>query len=130
MYLDETDHYPLDEDSPIMRQEYDSLAPRQGLTIQLDGDNSGQLYAVSMVHQLWCLDVIRHDWWTKNITHLSEHCLNYLRQSIQCASDSHLEGMYVQRNPYKLNAYHYDAICNDWTAVYDALPPMGSSLRF
>ncbi|KZS89249.1 hypothetical protein SISNIDRAFT_469526 [Sistotremastrum niveocremeum HHB9708] len=130
LYRDDTDHYPLDEDSHIMRQEFAYLAPRQGLTIKLDGDNSGQLYAVSMVHQLWCLDVIRHDWKAKNITHLTEHCMNYLRQSIHCTADTHLEGMYVQRKPSKLNAYHYDAICDDWTAVYDALPSLGTTLRF
>lgn len=69
----------------------------------------GEIYSVAMYHQLHCLGLIRRNYWrllngivgsdgslldeVQNQVHNSHtgHCLDYIRQSFECAADMSLE---------------------------------------
>ena len=80
-----------------------------------------QPYTVAMIHQLRCLDILREnivrDVDSEGPSELARHCLNYMKQSIMCRGDTHLEPMQYPN--------HHDPIdkegiyeCKDWGAVY------------
>ncbi len=78
-------------------------------------------FTVAMMHQLRCLDVVR-DQLSRSKRERDEeptrHCLNYLRQSLQCRGDLQLD---AYQYAHKVNPLHPHAVrrCKDWRVVYD-----------
>ncbi|RDX40717.1 hypothetical protein OH76DRAFT_1412755 [Lentinus brumalis] len=77
-------------------------------------------YTVSMLHQLRCLDVIRDQLSRVKAERDEEptrHCLNYLRQMLQCRGDLQLD---AYQYAHKVGALHPHAVrrCKDWRVVY------------
>lgn len=78
-------------------------------------------YTVSMLHQLRCLDVVREQLTrVRNTRDLepTRHCLNYLRQTLMCRSDIHLD---AYQYLHKVNALDSHPVrkCRNWTSVYE-----------
>jgi hypothetical protein len=113
--------------------EWQLLFPGDGL-FELDG----QIYTMSMFHQLRCLNVLRKHYITSFTTGVVppqnestyhqpiRHCFNYLRQMILCRSDLWIVpviGNYARLHP--TDAY----ICRDWELVYHRLERWQASSR-
>jgi hypothetical protein len=88
MYIHDTVRYQLETDEAA--SEYARLLPPGGHTVE---DQAGRVYTVAMFHQLRCLDILRETYVSRNVTSLTRHCLNYLRQSVLCLSDTRLESI-------------------------------------
>ena len=81
-----------------------------------------RILCVSMFHQLHCVDKIRRalddpDDPISTIPHL-QHCLNYIRQMILCASDLTLEPADIGHEASGIGVTH---TCRNWRAVYDTV---------
>jgi len=119
MAFEDTIHYGIH--APNSDAEWSLLAPEEGLIYLDDGD---QVYSISMLHELRCLNIIRQGIAQKidgNVTistPLVRHCLNYVRQMIFCRSNTMLNG-FVQGSdsdqPHTLLGINR---CNDWTEIY------------
>ncbi|EKM49612.1 uncharacterized protein PHACADRAFT_265164 [Phanerochaete carnosa HHB-10118-sp] len=84
--------------------------------IRLQEGEETQTYSLALFHQLRCLDILRDDYVSGKPLPLRKHCLNYIRQSVLCIADTHLE--YSKAG---LAVTHYiETVCNDWTAVHKA----------
>lgn len=82
-----------------------------------------------MFHQMRCLDIIRDvvvDYYLDSSPNarpgkrkLVHHCMNYLRQTVMCRGDLHIETVRAPSGPtVTVSAVTHS--CKDWTAVYDA----------
>jgi hypothetical protein len=90
MQIGDTTRYGIDNPN-----DWAKLLPAHGHLVNIDGKS----YTVAMFHQLKCLDIVRHDYAAKKgPTDLSRHCLNYLRQTLLCHSDTRLESI---RSPFR-----------------------------
>ncbi|KAI0089629.1 hypothetical protein BDY19DRAFT_889524 [Irpex rosettiformis] len=108
-------------DTPAGIKEWDSVVPGDGI-VHL-GEHK-QPFTVSVFHQLKCLALLREElvegW--KDPTGPSEmtrHCLNYVKQMIQCHGDTYLEP-YAHPNHKDPVDFDHTYECKDWGAVYDA----------
>ncbi|GME33977.1 hypothetical protein F5Y19DRAFT_445823 [Neofusicoccum parvum] len=60
-----------------------------------NNDETHKVYGISMFHQLHCLNFLRFAYWPERIPempadevgYLQDHCLDYIRQAIQCNGD-------------------------------------------
>lgn len=98
--------------------DYALLLPSGGHVVRL-GDQLTP-HTVSMFHQLRCLDVIRQSYMfplTNDTSTTATHCLNYIRQRLLCKPTKRIESA---RHPEGTTSKDYDALCSDWTALYDA----------
>lgn len=85
-------------------------------------------YAVSMYHQLHCLNFLRYDLTqskkgvkaTSAVLGHANHCYNYIRMGILCASDRTLESRIVEEltceNP-RPSPPGVSHVCRDWTQI-------------
>ncbi|KIJ25900.1 hypothetical protein M422DRAFT_136836, partial [Sphaerobolus stellatus SS14] len=72
--------------------------------------------SIAMIHQLQCLQVIHEEFVAHNLTVKSQHCMEYLRQSILCSADTRLESVRFSKPPHVVSlSGEYE--CRDWTAV-------------
>lgn len=81
-------------------------------------------HTVSMFHQLRCLQIIGETYLSpgrNKSRELSEHCLNYLRQMFLCKPSLQLESIRTDARGESQTSRPYETVCNDWTAVYDAV---------
>ncbi|KAJ7593594.1 hypothetical protein C8J56DRAFT_1043398 [Mycena floridula] len=120
MYVSETVHYQLGTKEGI--QEFAKLVPVGGHLVHIKDEHSGNLeaYTVALFHQMKCLDILRERLISRKDDArigLTQHCLNYLRQSIICRPNLHLEST---KDRMGLASKGYDAVCRDWTQVYAA----------
>ncbi|KIJ53317.1 hypothetical protein M422DRAFT_222673 [Sphaerobolus stellatus SS14] len=123
MDIDNSVHYGVNE--PEADAEWDALVPNDGV-VELDGE----IYTISMFHQLRCLNVIRlalRERGDRGPTDLDRHCLNYLRQMFLCRGDTHMEmiGGVAKHGEDYTNEF----VCNDWRAVYDEIETVTSNTR-
>lgn len=72
-------------------QEWANLMPSGGHLIRLQESDATQTYSLALFHQLRCLDILREDYASGKPSPLRKHCLNYIRQSVLCIADTHLE---------------------------------------
>lgn len=82
-------------------------------------------FAVSMFHQLHCVNQIRMNIVEPYGRHASEghmqHCLTYLRQFFLCGADDTLEpGDFTEKDLVAERVSH-TRVCRDWSAVYDSV---------
>ena len=118
-------HYSLETDLGV--SEWNATLPSGGTVIHLGPD--GRPFTVSMFHQLRCLDIIRDvvvGFYLDNSPDarpgkrdIVQHCMNYLRQTVMCRGDLHIETVRAPSGPtVTVSAVTHS--CKDWTAVYDA----------
>ena len=86
-----------------------------------------RILCTSMFHQLHCVEKMRRafddpDDPIASIPHL-QHCMNYIRQMILCATDLTLEP--EEHNPEtgrtEASGIGVTHVCRDWTVVYETL---------
>ncbi|KAI0773143.1 hypothetical protein BD413DRAFT_492139 [Trametes elegans] len=80
-------------------------------------------FAVSMLHQLRCLDIMREQLTLPLAARAEQparHCMNYIRQMILCRGDTHLDPYQYPSNIRPLDANPIRR-CLDWRAVYTAV---------
>ncbi|KAJ6609698.1 hypothetical protein B0H10DRAFT_712305 [Mycena sp. CBHHK59/15] len=103
-------------------QEYEKLLPSRGHVVHISEDVTGMVkpYTVTLFHQLKCLDIIRTEYNTilpgDAPRSMTRHCMNYLRQTILCRPNMRLESV---KNTVGTATRDYEAVCNDWTRVYE-----------
>ncbi|KAJ7780712.1 hypothetical protein DFH07DRAFT_793165 [Mycena maculata] len=73
-------------------------------------------FGIAMFHQMHCLQKIRHAIVQGDPGHHTRHCLNLLRQTVLCASDTTLDPMTSETGTNGLGIVH---VCRDWQKVYD-----------
>lgn len=122
MAFDNPKHYALDTTQGAL--EWSSLVPSSPSspngTVHLGPYK--QPFTVSMMHQLKCLDVIRHETIRggrdEDGMALARHCLNYLRQMVTCRADLELESFQFasHKNPIDMHGVYE---CKDWSRVYE-----------
>ncbi|KAI9461089.1 hypothetical protein HD554DRAFT_1525678 [Boletus coccyginus] len=115
--VDKTAHYSLESDEG--KAEFDALIPHGGHTVVLPDPRNGKpvTYTVTLLHQLKCLGIIRDNYNSREPpSQLTKHCMNYLRQSTLCNINTRIEHSVKPKG----NAVRgYDAVCRDWTKLYD-----------
>ncbi|KAH9914382.1 uncharacterized protein BXZ73DRAFT_24978, partial [Epithele typhae] len=102
------------------RAPWSLLAPRAG-AVFLPSASDAEPHTVAMMHQLWCVDELRAQLAVpraERTAQPTDHCLNYLRQSILCRGDMHLEGW---QYPDIFTNFQRDSVrrCRDWRGVYE-----------
>ncbi|PPR02204.1 hypothetical protein CVT24_011420 [Panaeolus cyanescens] len=113
-----TAHYQLnDSDSDA---EWGALVPSGGHVVHIDDDlGRPKAYTVTLFHQLKCLNIIRQEYVQPYphppVTQLTQHCLNYLHQSLLCNINTQIES---SKNERGTAARSYPTLCKDWTKVY------------
>ncbi|KAH9934037.1 uncharacterized protein BXZ73DRAFT_46104 [Epithele typhae] len=78
-------------------------------------------YTVAMMHQLRCMDALRHEFTRPRVERdwaVAQHCLNYLRQAARCRGDTHLDGYQYASKPRAVDTNPVRR-CRDWRAVYE-----------
>ncbi|KAH7921604.1 hypothetical protein BV22DRAFT_721338 [Leucogyrophana mollusca] len=97
------------------------LFPRANGYVKLG--KQGRMFGISMFHQMHCLLIIRKAVIEKDSADaLTHYCLDSLRQSILCASDTTLDPLDVDDDNGKLTATDGVGVvhvCRDWEKVYD-----------
>ncbi len=133
MTVEDSVHYPLT--GPSAQLEWDTIYPSSIGFVRLGAER--RIMCVSMFHQLHCVEKMRRalvnpDDPYATIPHL-QHCMNYIRQMILCASDLTLEpedapGMWDSQG--HVNASESTDIlrgvgvthsCRNWAEVYDVM---------
>ena len=120
MVVEESVHYSITAPEAINEWLYNS--PFGTGSVRLGPNKRG--FFVSMFHELHCLRLMRTALASAPkspmIDH-SFHCLNYLRQSALCASDTTLEpGDFMQRD-FTLDRIGATHVCRDWDPIYEDL---------
>lgn len=108
-------HYSID--GPYAAEQWKQLLLDSGHTVHINGD----VYTVTLFHQLKCLDLIREEYAISPVhvtSPIVRHCMNYLRQTLLCHLDLSLE---VGVSPFASVAERYDTVCRDWTKVYSTV---------
>lgn len=117
LHIDGSAHYALDAvDSD---KEWSSLLPSGGHVVHISRESgSVEKHTVTLFHQMRCLDVIRHEYnaATGRPSPLVKHCMSYLHQMLLCQLNPSLEST---KNVLGSVERSYNAVCRDWTALYD-----------
>ncbi|KAF9020771.1 hypothetical protein BDZ89DRAFT_1164078 [Hymenopellis radicata] len=77
---------------------------------------NGRKFGIAMFHQMHCLQKIRDAIVQGDAGHHTRHCLNLLRQTVLCASDTTLDPMINKHSIDGLGIVH---VCRDWETVFD-----------
>jgi len=118
MVIEESVHYSIT--NPEAMDEWLYNSPFGTGSVRVGPNNRG--FFISMFHKLHCLRLMRTALASEpkpGMVEHSFHCLNYLRESALCASDTTLEpGDFMQREFTfdRIGAAH---VCRDWDAVYE-----------
>ncbi|KAJ6547830.1 hypothetical protein DFH09DRAFT_1039874 [Mycena vulgaris] len=120
MRITSSSHYQLDTEEGA--EEYRKLLPSGGHVVHVWEATTGvaKPYTVTLFHQMKCLDILReeyNDLVPGSIPSLlTHHCMNYLRQTILCRPNMRLESV---KNRVGTATRDYEAVCMDWTRVYE-----------
>ncbi|KAH9834559.1 uncharacterized protein C8Q71DRAFT_147194 [Rhodofomes roseus] len=123
MHIDFTTHYRFDTAEGAA--EFAALLPSSGHLVYLDEPTGSpttsagpKAYTVTLFHQMKCLDVVRAQYADPSDARLplTNHCLNYLRQTVLCRPNIKVEPAV---NSEGTAVRGYDAVCRDWTRVYE-----------
>ncbi|KAI0314401.1 hypothetical protein OF83DRAFT_1174773 [Amylostereum chailletii] len=124
---EESVHYRVETPSGI--SEWATSLPRGRGVVHSsasEGHAGEGQYRLAMFHQLECLDVVRQESSARKehpsqpATERAQFCLNYLRQSIQCHADSHLEMVRSKFGGRAVLPYTTRTGCLDWEVVWEA----------
>ncbi|KAH8685892.1 hypothetical protein BGZ60DRAFT_103371 [Tricladium varicosporioides] len=100
-----------------------------------DDPQQGEIYSVSMTHQLHCLAVIRQVIIKYEAGDKSRfagagheyHCIDYIRQAILCAGDTTLDHAEIEytldgkEQKYGFSGANATHVCRDWDAIKKVL---------
>lgn len=113
--IEDTVHYQYND-----TEEWQSIFPPGGGFVRLGPEH--RMFGISMFHQLHCLDKMRRailkeppTAWEKSHT---QHCLNYVRQMILCASNLRLEDVKESPRGIKADGLGLEHECRDWSLPY------------
>ncbi len=118
--LSSTTHYQLDGSNASLA-EFSALLPEGGHTVHINDKNGRpEVYTVTLFHQLKCVDILQTYYVTDRpskqpLSSIAKHCLNYLKQTTLCRPSLGLESI---QTPEGHAVRSYEAVCNDWSAVY------------
>ncbi|KAJ7741292.1 hypothetical protein B0H16DRAFT_1565254 [Mycena metata] len=76
----------------------------------------GRTFGIAMFHQMHCLQRIRTAIVQGDPGHHTRPCLNLLRQTVLCASDTTLDPLNSAKGTDGLGIVH---VCRDWEKVYN-----------
>ncbi|EJD06939.1 uncharacterized protein FOMMEDRAFT_26090 [Fomitiporia mediterranea MF3/22] len=108
-------------------QQWRAIQPPGDGYITLGEGSDTRRYRLAMFHALDCLDTVRlgvlqrkadRSTLTSPEAHL---CLDYLRQTIQCRSDTQLEQVRSEYGPKSVQPFVTHNNCRDWSRVYAEL---------
>ena len=131
MVLENTTHYPID--GPTAAAQWESVYPPGFGFVRLGEPR--RILCVSMFHQLHCVEKFRlalhnPDDPIATIPHL-QHCMNYIRQMVLCASDLTLEPVDMPaEGKERVGDWEMDGeasgagvehLCWDWSLIYETL---------
>lgn len=105
-------------------EEWAKLMPSGGHLVHIAAPNpqspTTETYTSTLFHQLKCLDIIREQYISRPVQvpppGLTRHCMSYLRQTFLCRPTLWLEST---KNARGVASRDYDAVCRDWTKVYE-----------
>ncbi|EIM87135.1 uncharacterized protein STEHIDRAFT_96132 [Stereum hirsutum FP-91666 SS1] len=131
MTLENSRHYTLS--SPTSDADFQSIYPSSSLGFVRLGPKK-RFFGLSMYHQIHCLDALRlaiqgknphgeHNLGSSGKEHWkedhSDHCLNYLRQTILCNADLTLEEEFPEEGSSDVGeGLGAKYVCKDWSLVY------------
>lgn len=131
MHVEPSENYQLN--TTLGDAQWSALVPSSGGIVHLPvpGSDAGpKPFMLSMFHQLRCLDIIRRAYVYRdrqqdtpdmtNMTAISRHCLNYLRQTVLCRRNTRIERVV---DPYMQPSVQPwgPLTCKDWRVVYGAV---------
>lgn len=117
MHVEQSVRYPLNGSEGD--SQWSALVPGDGI-VHVGPDRTP--FMPSLFHQLRCLDIIRRAYigsGEEDLTAVSRHCLNYLRQMVLCRGDLRLEPVVDPFSKHAVQPWGKHT-CDDWTAVYSA----------
>jgi len=146
MWVDNTVHYRTD---PVGQSQYDSFLPASGSIVfvnsslnspssrSVDRSEQSGPFTLALFHQIDCISILRSSYaarvWARKhskisadeadsigITPLTEHCINYLRQSVLCHTHTRLESVRYPAPPNVVSRGN-DYRCYDWEKVYSGV---------
>ncbi|KAF4564754.1 hypothetical protein EYR36_002693 [Pleurotus pulmonarius] len=106
---------------PDANEEWDRILPKHGHLVHIASTptSTPEPYTVTLFHQLKCLQIVREQYLSppsSPIAPRTRHCMNYLRQTLYCRLNMGLESV---EDAEGRAARDYDAVCRDWTKLYD-----------
>jgi Mycotoxin biosynthesis protein UstYa len=113
IWIDDTVHYDLRGSTADV--EYLHLVPPVSFE-----DPEAEFSPTAMIHQLQCLQVIQADYGASHVSEMTQHCMEYLRQSILCSADTRLESVRFSHPPHVVSLPgEYE--CKDWSDILETL---------
>ncbi|KAJ1706237.1 hypothetical protein NYO67_11591 [Aspergillus flavus] len=113
----------------VKRTKSGALSFEEHSSVFSDPDPSKEYYCISAFHQMHCLAIIYSAIFSKDHSghhhrddhsDHTKHCIDYLRQSIMCASDATLEGLADDGSPVTgVDGWNNTHQCRDWDSLYD-----------
>lgn len=104
-------HYELGSDS------WSKIIPTGGHTVHLSNpDGSVSTHTVAMFHQIRCIDILHQAYYNEGSHRtdlLTQHCMNYLRETFLCHMDMRNE---PQGSTFTHNGF--ESLCYDWEGIY------------
>ncbi len=120
MTPEESVHYKLN--TVAGEEEWSTILPHGRGVVYEDREGEETPYRLAMFHQLECLAAVREEMMArqagKPVSERARFCLNYLRQSIQCHSDAHLEMVRSEYGGRAVLPYTTRTNCLDWEAIW------------
>ncbi|KAJ7274204.1 hypothetical protein C8J57DRAFT_1062934, partial [Mycena rebaudengoi] len=113
--IEDSDRYGLSDFGAYADWRTTDLFPQSNGFVKL-GPQGDTRVGVAMFHQMHCLQRIRTAIVQGDPGHHTRHCLNLLRQTVLCASDTTLDPMNSAKGTDGLGIVH---VCRDWQKVYD-----------
>ncbi|KAJ7191609.1 hypothetical protein GGX14DRAFT_578775 [Mycena pura] len=107
-----------------------ALIPPSGGLVHIGAERTPVM--ISMFHQLKCLDIIRKDYITGSMglrtepSPATQHCINYLRQTLLCRVDKRLESVVDLFATHSVD-FRGTKTCRDWTTIYERIAEMEES---
>jgi len=112
--IEDSDRYGLSDFNAYADWRTTDLFPKSNGFVKLGPE--GRSFGIAMYHQMHCLQRIRNAIVQGDPGHHTRHCLNLLRQTVLCASDTTLDPMNSGQGTDGLGIVH---VCRDWQTVYD-----------
>lgn len=128
MTPEESVHYMLETEAGGI--EWQSALPRGKGVVFLNTTSTStststtKPYRIAMFHQLECLGIVREEMMVRRAapsipaSARANFCLNYLRESVLCHGDSHLEMVRSEYGGRAVLPYTTRTDCADWEAVW------------
>ncbi|KAJ6584054.1 hypothetical protein DFH09DRAFT_1359971 [Mycena vulgaris] len=112
--IEDSERYGLSDLNAYADWRTTDLFPRSNGFVKLGPE--GRTFGIAMFHQMHCLQRIRTALVQGDPGHHTRHCLNLLRQTVLCASDTTLDPLNSAKGTDGLGIVH---VCRDWQKVYD-----------